>query len=86
MPVLPFAADVPLVGQPCAIKAWFSTVLVQCNCGAHEPVLLIGMHASPCPACGTTFLVTEVAFNRASGPGAQIRIANMPPPLPEAMQ
>lgn len=46
-------AGVPLVGQPVSFKKYSFIVETVCNCGAHEPVLIIGGigSAAVCPAC-----------------------------------
>ena len=58
-------ADVPIVGQPFALKKWLMTVLVTCNCGAHEPVLIVGHLGAKgvCPACKRIFMVRGFKTN-----------------------
>lgn len=60
-------SGVPIVGQAFAIKGGYPTVLLQCNCGAHEPMLLIGNQPSACPACRRGFVTTAFAFDAQTG-------------------
>lgn len=77
-PPIPFpTAEIPLVGQPCVVRSWFATALVVCNCGASEPMMLIGLQANPCPACGQAYYVGSVHFNRQTNE-AQIGIGVVP--------
>ena len=55
---IPFAVkeDIPILGQPLTVLAWFPTVSVVCNCEAKQPLLLVGLgNLSVCPQCGRGF-------------------------------
>lgn len=58
-PAAPMAGPgVPILGQPFVLKGWFPTIQLVCNCGAHEPVLIVGGPGSAghCPACKKAFV------------------------------
>jgi hypothetical protein len=52
---IPFKREVPIVGQPFAMKSWFLTIAIVCNCEAKEPVLLVGNGVGRCTSCRRTF-------------------------------
>lgn len=52
-------ANAPIVGQPFKIVSYFNTVLIQCNCDAQTPLLLVGRSAATCPACQKRFAIGE---------------------------
>ncbi len=65
--VIPFRADVPIVGQPFQVKGWSSTVLITCQCVPHgEPVMLVGQAPGQCPRCQRAFVVVAVTFDAAT--------------------
>jgi len=65
---LPFpTANVPIIGQPFTLKGGFSTTLVQCECEAKVPVLVIGAGPGVCAACRRTFVVLKFAFDGQTG-------------------
>lgn len=47
--------NIPIVGQPFALKNFFITVQIVCNCAAKEPILLVGHGPAQCPACHQGF-------------------------------
>lgn len=53
---------IPIVGQPFTFKGGFHTVQLQCSCEAHEPVLLVGIAPSFCPACARGFACVGFTF------------------------
>lgn len=61
------SAAVPIIGRPFEIKSWHATVLVTCNCGAHEPIMLVGLSVATCPACGRGARLQSLAFDGATG-------------------
>jgi hypothetical protein len=63
----PAAPPVPIVGQLFTVKAWFSTVLLVCNCDAQAPLLLVGPSVTPCPSCGRGYQAQQITFNAATG-------------------
>jgi hypothetical protein len=73
---VPLAA-IPIVGQPFVLKGGHSVTLIQCQCDAKEPVILIGPMPNACPACKRTFVVQR--FSQ-TGPGieASIGIVQVP--------
>lgn len=62
---LPATSKVPIIGQPCAVKAWFPTVLVQCNCDGQSPLLLVGQAIVSCPHCHRRYQVGRVHYQQA---------------------
>lgn len=77
------SGNVPLVGQPYTLKLIIPQVLIVCNCGANEPVLINGVgQASQCRACMK--LYATVACNiDAETNQANVRImSRMPQPEP----
>ena len=67
-PFRPFHNDnIPLVGQGFTVKGGFATVMVQCSCGANEPILLVGSTPQGCPACRKLFKVVEFSFDSTTG-------------------
>lgn len=50
---------IPIIGQPFELKNWFLTTLLQCNCEAKAPVLLVGAIGAKaaCPACKKIFVL-----------------------------
>lgn len=65
MNAIPFTPRdaIPIVGQAVTLKGGFATVLVQCGCGAKEPVLLVGPSPQACAACGRRMAVASSTFN-----------------------
>lgn len=53
---------IPILGQPFVIKGWFPTVLLGCNCGAHEAVMVPRGGASQCPACKRVFSIQQMVI------------------------
>lgn len=85
---IPFAprVDVPIVGQPFTVKGGHGTTMVQCNCGAREPVLLIGQAPNFCPACDLGFSVGMFSIDEQGQLKVGIRLVRRAPtistPLP----
>ena len=50
---------VPILGQPCKVLSHYSTVLIQCNCAAQTPLVLVMNLKKTCPACGSVFVVGD---------------------------
>lgn len=85
IPFVPQGSNIPIVGQPFAVKGGFPTVSLQCMCAAREPVLLISNTPGHCPACGRAFVVAAFAFNGQTGQ-IQVQVGLMqsqPQPVPE---
>ncbi len=72
-------ADVPIIGQPFVFKGGHSTVLVQCQCEAKEPVILIGNMPNFCAACHRGFAVAMFTSNGSGQCQAQIGIVQRQP-------
>lgn len=64
-------AGVPIVGQPCTLKSWVPTVMVQCNCDEKAPILLIGQSIVACPACQRRYQIGGIQYHLAN---AQLNI------------
>ena len=75
---------VPIIGQPFTVKGGFPTTLLQCQCEAHEPVMLIGGSPGQCSACHRTFVCASFSFNAQTGQiQVQVGLVNQPAPEPE---
>jgi hypothetical protein len=62
-PLLFKGPNVPIVGQPFAIRGWFPTVLLQCNCSAaHEAIMIPRGAAGQCPACKKVYAIQQVVM------------------------
>lgn len=70
MPI-PFRAPdtIPIIGQTFTLKGGYSTLLVQCNCPAKEPIILIGNNPNACPVCHRVFAAKSVTIT----PDGQVR-------------
>lgn len=67
-PYRPFPrSNIPLVGQAFTVKNGFATVMIQCGCGANEPVLIVGDAQAPCGACGRVYAQMEFTYSRQTG-------------------
>ena len=75
IPFTPKPSAIPIVGQPFHLKGFFATVMLQCNCEAREPVMLIGTGPGSCKSCGRTFLIGSVSYNVNDPQNAQIGVA-----------
>lgn len=62
LPFAPKAEGIPIVGQPFTFKSGHPTVVIQCNCEAHEPVVLVGTIPAFCPACQRGFACAGFTF------------------------
>jgi hypothetical protein len=51
---------VPIIGQPFTIKSWFPTVLLVCNCGQHEPIMVPKGGGGVCPSCQRIFSIQVI--------------------------
>lgn len=78
-PPIPFPSNVPIVGQAAVVKAGYPTALIQCQCEAREPLVLIGNAPNTCPACQRSFIIAGFAFSAAPAQ-SEIRIGLLPPP------
>ncbi len=64
--------ELPIIGLPYAIKGWFLTLNLVCNCDAKEPIMVVGSlgAVAKCPACNRVFQVqgaqSDAANNRMS--------------------
>lgn len=76
--------DVPIIGQPFTVRSGFPTTLLQCNCEAREPVMLVGAAPGQCRACRRTFVCAGFTFNGQTGQiQVQVGLLNQPDPIPE---
>lgn len=67
-PVVQFPNQkVPIIGQPFALKNFFVTLQIVCNCEGKEPVLLVGNGIGKCPACQRAFQLQSVRANPKGG-------------------
>lgn len=53
---------IPIIGQPFTVRGWFPTVLLVCNCDAHEPVMIPRGAAAQCPGCKKLYTIQQLAF------------------------
>lgn len=60
-------AGIPIIGQPAVVKSWAAQVVVQCNCPAKEPVLMVLGGIGQCPACQRAFTITKIGFDATTG-------------------
>jgi hypothetical protein len=67
-----FPAGLPIIGQP-VTKSWAAQVVVQCNCAAKEPVMLVLGGIGQCPACQRAYTITGIQFDAQAGQ-AQISV------------
>lgn len=59
---------VPILGKGYELKAFIPTVMLQCQCPAKSPLLMIGLGAKvTCPACRKIFTVTMFRGDASSG-------------------
>jgi hypothetical protein len=71
-PALAFKQQQPqvaIIGQPFTIKGWFPTVLLVCNCGANEALMVPRGAGAQCPACKRVFTIQAVQGNVQFGIG-----------------
>ena len=68
-PPLPFRAPagVPIIGQPFTVKGGYATALIQCQCEAREPVLLLGNAPAFCAGCHRGFIIVGFSFDARVG-------------------
>lgn len=73
-PALAFkpSTGIPIIGQPFTIKGWFPTVLLICNCGKGEAVMVPKGGAAACPACSRVFTIQAVQGNVQFGIGIMV--------------
>lgn len=68
--------DVPIIGQPMTVVGWFPTVNVVCNCGQHQPLLIVGFNApSVCPHCRNGYVLQAVAQDARTGQQPSFHVA-----------
>ncbi len=75
-------SEVPIVGQPFVVKGGYATTLVQCTCGAREPVLLVGQAPNFCPACDLGFRVSLFSIDEQGQLKVGIRLVRRAPEEP----
>lgn len=54
--------QIPIIGQPFAIRGWFPTVLLVCNCAGKEPVMVPRGAAAQCPSCKKLYTIQQIAM------------------------
>ncbi len=85
-PVIPFppANAVPLVGQPFALKGFFPTAVIQCNCEPNgEIITLVANGATGCPRCKKVYTIGLVNWRQDQPQAAQIGIGIVHQPAQE---
>lgn len=64
----PARPDVPILGQPCTLGAWFPTLNLICNCEAKQSLLIVGFgNVSVCQSCGRGFMLHGVKHDIRTG-------------------
>lgn len=71
------AAGVPILGIPMQVGQCAITAAVRCLCEASNlPMLIRGIdEAVFCKRCGKVYAITNVHFNRALGPHAEVQVS-----------
>ncbi len=84
-PVVPFPppAAVPLVGQPFALRGFFPTAVIQCNCEPNgEIITLVANGHGACPRCRKVFTIGLVQWRQDQPQATQVGIGIVHQPAP----
>lgn len=79
---IPFRApqDIPILGQACKVHGWFPTVLLQCQCDAKTPLMIVGLGAvAACEVCRRHFTIGALNHDPMSGAGT-VQVVQVPAP------
>jgi hypothetical protein len=66
----PGAADVPILGQPFALEAWFIQILLTCKCAHPKPFLIVGQPGTAvgqCASCQQLYQLQAIGINPITG-------------------
>lgn len=78
----PNAANVPLIGLPFALEAWFVQILITCKCATPKLVFIIGQPGSAggqCPSCKQLYGLQGIGIDPVTGqPHFQIAMVTTP--------
>lgn len=67
-PIMMAGSPIPIVGQAATLKEFCPTVLIQCNCEAKAPVLIVGAKAvKACQACKRRYTITAIHWDARAG-------------------
>lgn len=69
----------PIVGQPCAFKGYFGTVMIQCNCELKTPLMIVAQSVVQCPGCQRKYTVNGIMWKRGQPPAVEIGLVLTPP-------
>ncbi len=65
---IPFRRDVPIIGQPFTIRAWWPTAMLNCNCESKHALLLQGFgQVTICPDCHKAFVIERAVQDPQTG-------------------
>lgn len=79
--------DVPLLGQPFAIKSWVLVLALECQqCEAHALIQMVAGLKVQCPSCGATYEVAGMQWSLQRGQSAKFQIVHGPPLVEPAVQ
>lgn len=69
--------NVPIIGQPFVLEAWFVQLLITCNCERPKPVLIVGQPGAAggvCSACGKTYVLQAIGLNPNGQPSFNVAV------------